>query len=192
MHFVKRAIFFSCTIILLPLLCLYWLMSFPVRDKDALFQAFSQLLSLVPGKFGSFFRVCLHRWLCNDVSIDIFIGFGVLMSQRNMDISDGVYIGPQSNIGSCYIGENCLLGSGVHILSGKNQHGFNEIDVPIKDQKGELTKVQIGKNCWIGNGAIIMADLGDNSIVAAGSVVTKAFPAGSIVGGNPAKLIRSR
>ncbi len=192
MLILKRLIFIICTVILLPLLLLYSALSLVAGDRDALFQSFSQFLSLVPGKIGSFLRVCLHRWLCNSIDLDIFIGFGVLMSQRDIDIDNGAYIGPQSNIGSCSIGENCLLGSGVHVLSGKNQHGFDDSNTPIKEQKGELTKISIGKNCWIGNGAIVMANLGDNSVVAAGSVITKEFPTGSIVGGNPAKLIRTR
>ena len=63
---------------------------------------------------------------------------------------------------------------------------------PIKQQGGTFHKVTIGSNCWIGNGAIVMADIGDGSIVAAGSVVTEPVPKKAIVGGNPARLIKQR
>lgn len=54
-------------------------------------------------------------------------------------------------------------------------------------------KIKIGDNVYIGNNALIMpgATIGNNVIVAAGAVVTKSIPDGSIVGGNPAKIIGS-
>jgi virginiamycin A acetyltransferase len=53
-------------------------------------------------------------------------------------------------------------------------------------------KVTIGEDCWVGNGALIMANIGDKCIVGAASVVTKDIPDYSIVAGNPAKIIRNR
>ena len=57
-------------------------------------------------------------------------------------------------------------------------------------QKG----IVLENNTWLGHGSIIMdgVTIREGSIVAAGAVVTKSFPAFSIVGGNPARLIRSR
>ena len=55
-------------------------------------------------------------------------------------------------------------------------------------------KVTIGNNVWIGAKAIILPciNIGDNAIIAAGSVVTKNFAANIMVGGNPACIIKSR
>lgn len=52
---------------------------------------------------------------------------------------------------------------------------------------------RIGKNCFIGGRSLILpgVEIGDNCIVGAGSVVTRSIPSGSIVAGNPAKVLRS-
>jgi acetyltransferase-like isoleucine patch superfamily enzyme len=128
----------------------------------------------------------------NNSDASAYIGFGALLSQVDTSIASGVYIGPQCNIGRCSIAGDTLLGSGVHVMSGKNQHAFDDISKPIREQGGTFQKVQIGKNCWIGNGAMIMANIGDNCIIAAGSVVINDIPEKSIVGGNPAKIIKTR
>jgi acetyltransferase-like isoleucine patch superfamily enzyme len=122
---------------------------------------------------------------------NVLIGFATLFSQQDTEIDEGVYIGPQCNIGKCAIGKNTLLGSGVHIMSGKGQHNFSDPEKPIKDQGGVFTKVSVGENCWLGNGALVMANIGRGSVVAAGSVVIDDVPAGVIVGGNPAKVLRA-
>lgn len=58
---------------------------------------------------------------------------------------------------------------------------------------GVIGEVVIGKNVWIGNNVIILKEsqVGDNSIVAAGAVVSGRFPENVIIGGVPAKILRS-
>lgn len=164
-----------------------------IADPDSTFRTFSQFLSLIPGKTGVFFRAAFYHLACTDTSDEISIGFLTVLSHRDTTIRKGVYIGPQSNIGKCHIGENTLLGSGVHILSGKNQHNFSDIDSPIQEQGGTYIKVKIGENCWLGNGSIIMADVASHCIVAAGSVSAKPLAEeASIYAGNPAKFLKSR
>lgn len=60
-----------------------------------------------------------------------------------------------------------------------------------KENLNRYGKIVIGDNCFIGIGCIIMPNvtIGDNSIIAAGSVVTQDVPPGSIVGGNPGRII---
>ncbi len=77
-------------------------------------------------------------------------------------------------------------------MSGKTQHYFDDIETPIKDQGGEFEKITIGEDCWIGNGALIMANIGKKCVIGAGSVVTHDVPDYSIVAGNPAKVIKKR
>ncbi len=177
-------------IIALPLFILFRLLAVMCK-RDAIWQSCTQLLSLAPGKVGSYLRVAFSRLTMNVCAPDIVIGFGTLFSHCDTDINSGAYIGPQCNIGTCRIGRNTLLGSGVHILSGKNQHGFANPNVSIKDQPGVFEKISIGDNCWIGNGAIVMATIGNNCIIAAGSVVVNDVPDNTLVAGNPAKQIKS-
>ena len=52
--------------------------------------------------------------------------------------------------------------------------------------------VTIGRNCWIGAGAVILpgVSIGDNTVIGAGSVVTKDIPAGVVAVGNPCRVLR--
>jgi acetyltransferase-like isoleucine patch superfamily enzyme len=189
---IKRAIKNVFLLLALPLCATYFLLSF-VGSPDGTFQSFSQALSLIPGKFGIYIRAAFYRLVCSETSDDILVGFLTVFSHRDTSICKGVYIGPNCNIGKCTIGENTLLGSGVHILSGNQQHNFSDPGIPIQQQGGAYTKVQIGEDCWIGNGAILLAGVSDKSIVAAGSVLTRPIEeSGAIWGGNPAAKISSR
>jgi acetyltransferase-like isoleucine patch superfamily enzyme len=159
---------------------------------DTVFTALSQLLSLLPGKTGSYLRVGFYRFAMRHCDPDCFIGFGTLFAQRDTMIGKGVYIGPQCNIGASRIGAHSLIASGVHIMSGTEQHYFARLDRPIREQGGVFTPVDIGEDCWIGNGVLVMADIGRGSVVGAGSVVTRDLGALSIAVGNPARVLRQR
>lgn len=179
-------------ILVMPLYLLLELFSL-AGNRDGSFQSFSQALSLIPGKTGSYLRAAFYRLACPDTSDDISIGFLTVLSHRDTSIHPGVYIGPQCNIGKCTIGKNTLLGSGVHILSGNRQHDFSDTSRPIKEQGGSFEKISIGDDCWLGNGALVMASIPDHTIVAAGSVMTQsASQSWLIYGGNPARALKTR
>ncbi len=161
-------------------------------NADTSLAAFSQFFSLFPGKTGSYIRCGFYCWAFPGSSQNIYIGFGSLFFQTATQLDEGVYIGPQCNIGSCHIGANTLLGSGVHVMSGKGQHNFSDITKPIKEQGGEYSCIRIGADGWIGNGALIMANVGKGCVIGAGAVVTHDIPDYAIAAGNPAKVIKSR
>jgi len=186
---IKQASFIIAAIVIFPITALYFVIKVFIKG-DALLSGFSQFLSLIPGKVGVYFRAGFYRFTLASCSPDAVISFLVLFSQRDTEVGSGVYIGPQCNIGKCQIGINTLLGSGVHIMSGKGQHNFDDLSKPIKDQGGTFEKVTIGQDSWIGNSALIMANIGKHCVVAAGSVVINDIKDYSIVAGNPAKVIK--
>lgn len=186
---IKKLLIVISTILISPLLLILFVT--PKSVRDGLFRTHSQILSIVPGIIGSYLRLAYYRFAMNRCEGGV-IHFGTLFSHINTDLAKGVYIGPQCNIGMCNIGENTLIASGVHILSGKNQHNFGDLNTPIQQQGGNYSKITIGKDCWVGNQAIVMANVGEQAIVAAGSVVTKDVPDRAIVAGNPASIIKYR
>jgi acetyltransferase-like isoleucine patch superfamily enzyme len=86
------------------------------------------------------------------------------------------------------IGDDTLIGEGVSIID----HEAHCIAPEKRKELGEIGQVIIGRNVWIGNRVMILKNskIGNNSIVAAGAVVSGEFPSDVIIGGVPAKIIR--
>lgn len=84
------------------------------------------------------------------------------------------------------VGNNVTISNDVQFITHDNS--IDRLSSEVSDVLGEIT---IGDNCFIGARAIILpgVTLGNECVVAAGAVVTKSFPSGSVIGGNPAKLI---
>jgi acetyltransferase-like isoleucine patch superfamily enzyme len=160
--------------------------------NDGIFQTCSQIISIFPGVLGIYLRRGFY-WMClESFSRDCSIGCGTWFSHPQVRIGKGVYLGERCMVGMCDIGDDTLIGSNVDILSGRRQHHIDSSDTPISSQGGTFEKVHIGRNVWIGNGVIIMADIGDGSIIGAGSVVVKPIPPQSVAVGNPAVVKKSR
>ncbi|MBU4186344.1 MAG: acyltransferase, partial [Proteobacteria bacterium] len=177
-----------CLVIAFPLFVVYSMLG-ALGNKDSSLWGFSQFLSLLPGALGNYLRKNFYRLSMTRCNKDCAILFGTIFSQVDTEIGKGVYIGPHCNIGKCRIEDYCTIGSNVHIMSGKRQHNFEDLETPIQEQGGVFEKIVIGENTWIGNCALVMANVGKKCIVGAGSVVTKNVNDYSIVAGNPAKVI---
>lgn len=189
--YLKSVAKFGFIFFTFPIYLLFLALSFR-GDKDSVFRSFSQAVSLIPGKTGVYVRAAFYSLACVDTSDKISIGFLTVLSHQDITIKEGVYIGPQCNIGKCSIGKNTLIGSGVHIISGTRQHFFSDINIPIQEQKGQYDKISIGEDCWIGNKSLVAKSIGNKTIVAAASVVISELPPMTIIGGHPAKIIRNR
>lgn len=106
-------------------------------------------------------------------------------------IGDRVRIG----IGNIIIGpvtiENDVILAQNIVCSGLN-HGYEDVSIPIHLQPVTTKSIIIKKGCWIGANVVITAGVtvGEHSVVAGGSVVTKDVPSYSVVGGNPARPLK--
>ena len=91
------------------------------------------------------------------------------------------------DLGGITIEDDVMLGPNVQLIT--ENHPIN----PLERKNLDLKSILIQKNAWIGAGAIVLpgVTVGENSVVAAGSVVTKDVPANTVVGGIPAKFIKS-
>jgi acetyltransferase-like isoleucine patch superfamily enzyme len=163
-----------------------------VLTRKKTFYGYSQFLCLFPGILGNYIRFAFYRLTIESLGDDSCICFGVTLADPDIRIGKGVYIGPWCNFGLCTIEDDVLFGSDVHVISGFNQHGHADLSTPMREQQGELLKVRIGRDSWIGNKAVIGNHIGEKSIVGAASLVVHELPAYSIAAGNPAKIIRDR
>ncbi|MCU0623637.1 MAG: hypothetical protein MUF53_07200 [Gemmatimonadaceae bacterium] len=194
---MRRAIKVGLSLVLEGLLVPFWLpcligRSDPAREASAWFTGCTQLLALLPGRLGSRIRVAFLRRTLDHCSRECYIGYGTIFSSWRVSIADSVYVGSHCILAACSIGRDTLLGSGVHVLSGTAQHGIDDLDTPIRLQPSRHVPARIGADCWLGNQAIVTTDVGDHAVVAAGAVVVKPVEPWAIVGGNPARTIRSR
>lgn len=86
------------------------------------------------------------------------------------------------------IGNGVMFGTNVQLMTP-----FHPLDPELRAQGWEsASPITIGNNVWIGSGAIILGGvtIGDDAVVGAGSVVTKDVPSRTVVGGNPAKVLK--
>lgn len=139
----------------------------------------------------------------------VILGDGVLLGRNTRIectgslnfVGKGVKIGSGSTFGSdCFfgaaggieIGENVVAGQQIRFHS--ENHNFDDLNVLIKNQGVCHKGIKIGNNCWIGAGVVFLdgAELADGCVVAANAVVTKKFQVNSVIGGIPARVIKTR
>ncbi len=185
----KKMCRFIALCIISPLLLLY--KKCPKQIKNNLFTGISQVLALFPGKTGSFLRIAFYSAALPDFSQDIHMDFGSYLSHPEVIVGKNVSIGSYCVIGKCSIGADTIIGSGVHILSGNQQHRFSDSNTLIRMQTGVFTPITIGQDCWIGSNVTLLADIKSHCVIGAGSVVTKPLPTCSVAAGNPCKFIKN-
>lgn len=134
--------------------------------------------------------------LGNNVILDHHVSLFVnpIGNEAQLIIGNGVQLGKYNDFGcsnKIVIEDKVITAPFVHITD--RDHSYDDITIPIMDQKpNSKGQVTIKEGCWIGFGVQIMSGvtIGKQSVVAAGSIVTKSIPDYSVAGGNPAKILK--
>jgi acetyltransferase-like isoleucine patch superfamily enzyme len=156
------------------------------------FPGWSQAFSLVPGLSGVFLRRAFYRLVLPQCGKDCCLSFGTVFSHATARVGERAYVGLFCCLGDVTLEDDVLLGSHVSVMNGASQHGIERLDVPVREQPGSWPRITIGRDSWVGDRAVILADVGKHCVVGAGSVVTRPLPDYAIAAGAPARVIRYR
>jgi acetyltransferase-like isoleucine patch superfamily enzyme len=188
---LKQAANLGASFLVLPFVACFLAGSL-LWGRERVFPVFSETVSLFPGLTGVYLRRAFLIMSLERCGEDAHVSFGTTFSHPSVCMGRGVYIGQFCTIGEVTIEDDVLISSHVSIMNGGRQHGIERLDIPIREQPGEWPHVTIGEDSWIGERAVVMADVGKHCVVAAGAVVTKPVPDYAIVAGVPARLVRFR
>lgn len=188
---LKRVAFTAATVAVAPSL-LSFLLRAQVVGRDRAIEGSTQALGLVPGLVGQYLRRAFLARTLASFHRTATIEFGTLFSSAGARLDENVYVGPRCHLGLVHLERDVLVGAGVHVTSGSDTHGTEEVARPIREQERPKTLVTVGAGAWIGSAAVVMADVGHDSVVGAGSVVTRPVPPLVTAAGVPARVIRER
>ena len=115
---------------------------------------------------------------------------GPFVMGRRCQISTGCFVG--AGQAGLTLGDDVLISPNCAILTGT--YLFDRLEVPLQEQGSVSKATRIGHRVWVGSNCVVLAgaEIGDNVIVSAGSVVSGRVPPNSVVLGNPAKVIFTR
>lgn len=163
-----------------------------LTGSSLLFDFFAQLFSLMPGFVGTPVRASFYKQTLSASSMDLYMGFGSFISKIDTRIGKGVLINGHSTIGLANIGDGTVIANNVSVLSGAQQHNFTDPSKGILEEDGVFTRIYIGDDVFVGDQSVVMANIGEKTIVGCGSIIVKEIPSYSVVVGNPARVVRSR
>jgi len=116
------------------------------------------------------------------------------LSQPVVRIGDRCLIGRGSGIVGHFsidIGDDVWTGHHVYITD--QNHGYDNVDIPISQQSMPEKPVRIGSGSWLGHGTVVLpgTDIGEHVVIGANSVVTGSIPSFSVAVGAPARVVKS-
>jgi virginiamycin A acetyltransferase len=145
-----------------------------------------------PGMTGERLRAAVHRGMGCDIGRGAVLRFGCVLKRQPVSIGSYTMVSHYATIQHARIGPDCLIGDHANIFDGRRQHKLDRLDVPLRELGTEIRQVTVGRDCYIGGHAVVLADVGDHCVVGAGSVVVESVPDYKIVAGNPARVIGDR
>jgi acetyltransferase-like isoleucine patch superfamily enzyme len=161
-----------------------------VDSGDHTFSFWAQALAIAPGILGSVLRRAYYRRTLEHCSSKCVIGYGAVFTHRGATVEDHVYVGPYALVGRAHLRKGSLIGSRASLVSrGQHHHPLPDGSWGTTD-RDELQAINIGPNVWIGEAAVVLADVLPGAMVAAGAVVSSPVGSGIMVAGNPARFVR--
>jgi acetyltransferase-like isoleucine patch superfamily enzyme len=162
--------------------------------KSVLFIFLYDCVRYIPTPVGEIFRFLVLKMFCKKIqSIWIRAGTNFFFPEnisigRRVSINDNVYL---DGYGGIEFGDDSGAAVGSVLIS--EDHEISDPNVVMKEQPKTPGKITVGKNVWIASNCTILkgVTIGEGSVVAAGSVLTRSVPPYTLVGGNPARVIRS-
>lgn len=188
METIKHCLNAVAMLLVLPAACLFWMTSALVGSARA-FPGWSQAFSLLPGFSGTYLRRAFYRMVLPQCDSGSVVSFGTVLSHSTVRLGRSAYVGLYCCLGDVVLSDDVLIGSHVSIMNGCRQHGIDRLDIPVREQPGEWPRIAIGRDTWIGDRAVVMADVGSHCVVGAGAVVTTPVPDYAIVVGSPARVV---
>lgn len=179
------------TVVVSPAIASYYVRRVFLGPNRAL-EGSTQALAGLSGIVGVYLRGAFLSAVLAHCDRSASVHFGTILSQAGARIGANVYVGPNCHLGLVDLERDVLLAAGVHVPSGPETHGTSDLTRPIREQAGKLTTVRIGEGSWVGSAAIVLADVGRHSVIAAGAVVASPIGDFVIAGGVPARVLRDR
>lgn len=187
----KWTIYGIIYILVLPfgLLSVIW---HKIFRSQVIFFYCAETFSLLPAHLGIMVRSAYYNQTLKKAYPDLVILFGGYLSKMDSMLGRNVRIGGRTTVGLVNVGDNTTISNNVNILSGRHQHNFDDASQDVFDSEDNFATIKIGSNCFIGDNSVIMAHVGESTIIGAGSVVVKEIPDYVIAVGNPAKAVKER
>lgn len=146
------------------------------------------------GKLAKKIRFICCRHLFNKCGKNVNVEHDAeFRSGRGVEIGDNSQIGVRCEVDVVRIGRYVIMGPDTIIISQNHRHDNKEVPIALQGDE-PVEPVVISDDVWIGTRVIILPDrrIGRGAIIGAGAVVTRDVPAFTIVGGNPAVVLKYR
>jgi len=137
-----------------------------------------------------------------EIGDDVVIGpYSVIRASMLTRLGEGVRIGKRSAMdaysyigagGGVFIGDCVIMGQ--HVSFHAENHQYDRLDVPIREQGITRKGIVIEDDCWVGSNVTFLdgVRVGRGCVIAAGTIVRGEIPAYSVVAGVPGRVIKTR